>query len=67
MKNETQFHHIADSDLDQASGGMDCSTALAVSRAYVAAAGVMSGLGNAVMTSYFAGKASGVMEAGCPK
>jgi len=39
--NNATTDHLSDVDLDWVSGGMDCKTAIAVSQAYAAAAGVM--------------------------
>lgn len=58
---------LADDALDSVVAGLDCSTAQAVSRAYTAAGYVMQALGDERWASYYNGRASGVLEAGCPK
>jgi hypothetical protein len=58
---------ITDGDLDQVSGGMDCKTALLVAGLYESVATIAAAAGNAALSSYFSGKAAGLVDGGCPK
>ena len=61
------LYHLTEGDLDQVSGGMDCSTAIAVAQAYTTFAGVLNALGDSAGSMYFSGRAMGVLDGGCPK
>ena len=59
---------IADGDLDQVSGGMDCRTAVGLATVYLSLARIFAAGGDLVNGAYYAGKAGGVTEgAGCGK
>jgi hypothetical protein len=62
-----KFETLTNEELNLASGGMDCRTAIAVSQAYTAAAGVMSAVGDQLTSMLFSGRAQGVIDGGCPK
>jgi len=60
--NNATTDHLSDVDLDWVSGGMDCKTAIAVSQAYAAAAGVMLGIGDTSQSIIFSRTASDVLN-----
>jgi hypothetical protein len=59
---------LANTDLDQVTGGMDCDTAVGVAATHACTAAALSALGELGLSQVYAGKALGVLEgAGCPK
>jgi hypothetical protein len=63
----SEIRELNHAELDSASGGMECGTAIAVAKAYVAFGDVMNSLGDSVGAATFYGKAEGVLQGGCAK
>lgn len=56
----------SDEDLERVTGGTTCDNAIIAAKVYGALSEVYNSLGMRQAGSYYAGKAGGVLEGGCP-
>jgi hypothetical protein len=57
---------IADGDLDQVSGGLDCKSAMTVASVYNLTAQVLGALGDSAGSAVFSGRSQGILQGACP-
>lgn len=61
----TDLNTLNDENLEQATGGMACSTAISLAKFYIGLAGVLGALGNSSGSAAASGKAQGLLEGAC--
>ena len=64
---EIEIGLLADGELEQVFGGMDCAKSIAVSRFYNALASIYSGMGMTGDSMHASGVADGMVTGGCGK
>ena len=61
-----EIRQLNDTDLEAVAGGMDCRTAVAVSKIYISVGDILNSLGDSTGATNFYGQANGVLQGGCP-
>ncbi|OJU29073.1 MAG: hypothetical protein BGN91_14045 [Nitrobacter sp. 62-13] len=61
-----EMRELNDTDLETVAGGMDCRTAIAVSKIYISVGDILNSLGNSAGAAGFYGQATGVLQGACP-
>ena len=65
MNNQSQIDCITDASLDKVSGGMSCDAAQATASVFFTFGDILAGLGKAVESAKYYGKADGIVRGGC--
>jgi hypothetical protein len=62
----TEMRELNDTNLEAVAGGMDCRTAIAISKIYISVGDILNSLGNSAGAAGFYGQANGVLQGACP-